>query len=86
MARDESARRALRAPARAAPRLGAVVRAVPVVVAGVDMKSEESSGVATRPAPWSAYETEPEQSYALSTKLPWPPPSRYGLRTIWLAA
>src|SRR4051812_41934744 len=50
------------------------------------MNSVEFIGRLTRPAPWRAYDSEPEQSYPESSQSPWPPPYRYGLPTIALAA
>ena len=50
------------------------------------MNSVEFSGRLTRPAPWRAYDSDPEQSYPESSQSPWPPPYLYGLPTIWLAA
>src|SRR5687767_9432636 len=50
------------------------------------MNSPESRGRLTRPAPCSAYDTEPEQSYPESLQLPWPPPYLYGFVAISLPA
>src|SRR3954449_10721541 len=50
------------------------------------VKLPDGIACSRRPAPWSAKETEPEQSEPLSSHLPWPPPYLYGLLAIWLPA
>src|SRR4051794_25125145 len=50
------------------------------------MKSPDVSWRLSSPAPCSAYDIAPEQSYPESFQRPWPPPYLYGLPTILLAA
>src|SRR4051794_29243191 len=49
-------------------------------------KPVESIDVASSPAPWKAYDSEPEQSYPESSQRPWPPPYLYGLVAMRLPA
>src|SRR3954467_2215413 len=50
------------------------------------MRPLESRGPAISPAAYNANDTDPEQSYPLSRKRPWPPPHLYGVRAIALPA
>src|SRR3954463_5098779 len=51
-----------------------------------DISVPEVSGPDSSPADASTNETEPEQSYPLSSHLPWPPPQMYGVRAMPLPA